>query len=67
MKRPSYPDLLRRLKLQLAHFERSPDYGDSESVAAIRRLLLLRIREIESVLACRPPVATKQVGQVEAA
>ncbi len=40
-------DLLQALRAQLQHFEHSPDFGDAEAVAGIRRHLLLRIREAE--------------------
>jgi hypothetical protein len=50
----SVMDRLTALRASLEHFEESPDFGDSESVAAIRRHLELRIRETEDALR-RPP------------
>ena len=43
-------DLLKALRAQLQHFDHSPDFGDSEAVAVIRKHLLLRIRETEGAL-----------------
>ena len=51
---PSPMEQLATLRASLEHFEQSPDFGDSESVAAIRLHLQLRIREAESALR-RPP------------
>ena len=52
---PSSPsDQLAALRASLAHFEQSPDFGDAESVAAIRRHLVVRIREAEGAVR-RPP------------
>lgn len=48
----SQADLLCKLQAQLQHFESSPDFGDAEAVAVIRRHLLVRIREAESGLRC---------------
>lgn len=67
MNRPSHTDLLYRLQAQLQHFDRSPDFGDAEAVAAIRRHLLVRIREAESLVQCRLPVQAGRVQQAEAA
>lgn len=50
MNRPSHIDMLRRLRKQLEHFDGSPDFGDVEAVAEIRRHLILRIREAESLM-----------------
>jgi len=44
--------MIRALKAQLHHFDHSPDFGDGESVEAIRRHLLLRIREAEGAMRC---------------
>lgn len=41
------------LNTYLRHFDQSPDFGDSEAVAEIRRLLHDRIRETESAMRCR--------------
>ena len=41
------------LNTYLQHFDESPDFGDGEAVAEIRRLLLCRIREVESAMRCR--------------
>ena len=60
-------DLLHRLQAQLQHFDRSPDFGDAEAVAAIRLHLLGRIREAESLVQCRMPVRVGRVQQAEAA
>ena len=43
-----YNNRVEELRAQLRHFDSSPDFGDAEAVAAIRRHLLLRIREAES-------------------
>lgn len=47
---PSPSDQLSVLRASLAHFDETPDFGDSESVAAIRRHLELRIRQAEDAL-----------------
>jgi hypothetical protein len=60
-------DLLNRLEEQLRHFDRSPDFGDAEAVAAIRQYLLVRIREAESLVRCRLPVQRERGSQAEAA
>jgi len=44
--------MVRALRAQLHHFDHSPDFGDAESVEAIRRLLLLRIRQAEGAMRC---------------
>jgi hypothetical protein len=67
MNQPSNTDLLHRLNAQLQHFDRSPDFGDAEAVAAIRRHLLGRIREAESLVQCRMPVRVGRVQRAEAA
>ena len=59
--------LLYRLRLQLQNFESSPDFGDGEAVAAIRRHLLVRIREAESLVQDRLPVRVERMPQAEAA
>jgi hypothetical protein len=51
---PSRVNQLTELRASLEHFEQSPDFGDSESVQAIRRHLELRIRQAEGALR-RPP------------
>ena len=48
MKHSPQQDRVEALRAQLSHFEQSPDFGDAEAVAVIRRHLLLRIREAES-------------------
>lgn len=48
-------DQLISLRTSLLHFEQSPDFGDSESVAAIRLHLELRIRQAEGALRFLPP------------
>jgi hypothetical protein len=60
-------DLLNRLEEQLRHFDRSPDFGDAEAVAAIRQHLLVRIREAESLVRYRLPVQRERGSQAEAA
>ena len=52
------------LNTYLRHFDQSPDFGDSEAVAEIRRHLLIRIREAESAMRCREWL---QQSQAEAA
>ena len=47
-------DQLTTLRASLEHFEQSPDFGDAESVEAIRRHLKLRIKEAEGALRCPP-------------
>ena len=47
-------DQLERLRTDLRHFEHTPDFGDAETVAAIRRHLELRIREAESATRSTP-------------
>lgn len=54
---PSPADQLTSLRTSLEHFVQSPDFGDSESVAAIRLHLELRIRQAEGAL--RFPPRTK--------
>ncbi|MGC2613123.1 MAG: hypothetical protein WA354_03760 [Terracidiphilus sp.] len=46
--------MVRALRAQLHHFDDSPDFGDGEAVAVIRRHLLNRIREAEGAM--RRPV-----------
>ena len=48
MKTGSQLHRLERLRANLHHFDHSPDFGDSETVAAIRLHLMMRIREAES-------------------
>ncbi len=67
MNRASHTDLLYRLQTQLQHFDRSPDFGDAEAVAAIRRHLLLRIREAEGFVRCQLPDQAEREQQAEAA
>jgi len=43
---------LKILRGYLDHFDHSPDFGDGEAVAAIRRHLLTRIRELEGSIRC---------------
>lgn len=47
MKTGSQIDRLQSLKAALQHFDHSPDFGDAEAVEAIRRHLMVRIREAE--------------------
>jgi hypothetical protein len=54
MKRASPMEQLLQLRASLAHFERSPDFGDAESVEVIRRHLMMRIHEAEGALRCPP-------------
>jgi hypothetical protein len=61
----SHMDQLTALRASLTHFEQSPDFGDAESVAAIRRHLVVRIREAEGVLRC--PAWMQVRAQVEEA
>jgi hypothetical protein len=65
MKRPSLTDLLYKLRQQLDHFDRSPDFGDAEAVAAIRGYLVLRIREAERLM--HPGFPAKRAQQTKAA
>lgn len=67
MKQHSHADLLSKLQAQLQHFDRSPDFGDAEAVAAIRQHLLQRIREAEGLMRCHLPVRAERVQQAEAA
>ena len=67
MKRPLPTDLLYRLQAQLRHFDHSPDFGDAESVAAIRRHLLVRIREAEGLVRSHSQVQVAQASHPEAA
>jgi hypothetical protein len=67
MNLPSHPELLYRLRQQLEHFDCSPYFGDGEAVAAIRRHLLVRIREAESLVQYRFSVQAERVPQAEAA
>jgi hypothetical protein len=53
MNRVPHQELLSTLRAQLQHFDDSPDFGDAEAVAVIRRHLLLRIRETEGALLYR--------------
>ena len=48
MKTAPQNDRLQALFSMLHHFDHSPDFGDSETVAAIRGHLLVRIREAQS-------------------
>lgn len=41
---------LETLRAYLHHFDNSPDFGDRETVAAIRKHLMMRIREAESAM-----------------
>jgi len=50
-------DQLTALRTSLEHFEQSPDFGDSDCVAAIRIHLQLRIRQAEGALRCPPWVS----------
>jgi hypothetical protein len=50
MKPYAHSDRLQSLLAALEHFDQSPDFGDGEAVAAIRRHLMIRIREAESAI-----------------
>jgi hypothetical protein len=50
MNRLPKAELLQSLHAQLKHFDHSPDFGDADAVAVIRKHLLLRIREAEGAL-----------------
>jgi hypothetical protein len=65
MKHTPLGDRAEELRSQLRHFENSPDFGDADAVAAIRSLLLLRIREAES--ATRIISSPEPQHQIEAA
>lgn len=67
MNRPQHANLLYRLQEQLQHFDRSADFGDAETVAAIRQHLLVRIREAEGMLRCSTPFPVERISQAEAA
>ena len=67
MNRPAESELLYRLQAQLEHFDRSPDFGDAEVVADIRRHLLTRIREAEGSVRCCPVPQVQRVSRAEAA
>ena len=54
MKHGRQIDRLERLRTDLRHFEHTADFGDAETVAAIRRHLELRIREAESATRSNP-------------
>ena len=63
--RVSAVEQLANLRAALNHFELSPDFGDAETVDAIRRHLKARIREAEGALRCPPRLEMRT--QVEAA
>ena len=67
MNQASHRDVLFQLRAQLEHFNCSPDFGDAEAVAAIRRHLLLRIREVESSMWCRFRAQAERISKSEAA
>jgi len=50
---------LETLRAYLHHFDQSPDFGDSEAVAVIRRHLLMRIHEAEGAMQCREWLQTQ--------
>ncbi len=56
-------DSLQALRAQLQHFDHSPDFGDAESVAVIRRHLMLRIREAEGAMRNKVGVRYDSVAQ----
>ena len=58
-------DQLTTLRASLSHFELTADFGDSETVSAIRSHLELRIRQAEGAIRC-PPWA-KLSTRIEAA
>ena len=55
MKTASQSDRLQSLLATLQHFDSSPDFGDAEAVAVIRKHLMVRIREAESAVRCAEP------------
>ena len=59
MKTGVQTERLDSLLATLQHFDCSPDFGDSEAVAAIRKHLMVRIREAESVLRCTEQLEAK--------
>jgi hypothetical protein len=63
MNRLSKSQLVQALRKQLQHFDESPDFGDAEAVAAIRKHLLLRIREAEHAAKCGAAVHFEQGHQ----
>lgn len=65
MKPAPSPYRLEKLRANLKHFENSPDFGDAEAVAVIRRHLLTRIREAESARRYSP--YSQPQSQTEAA
>jgi hypothetical protein len=65
MKPLSQADRLQSLMAALEHFNQSPDFGDSESVAAIRRHLMIRIREAESAMYTETKRATGNIAWYE--
>jgi hypothetical protein len=67
MNRPTHMDTLFRLEEQLRHFDRCPDFGDAEAVAAIRQHLLVRIREAESLMRSGIPIQANRASRAEAA
>lgn len=61
---------LDRLRASLDHFENSPDFGDRETVEAIRRHLEMRIHEAEGLVRMLEAEAAVRQGvwiQTEAA
>jgi hypothetical protein len=62
MKPFAQTDRLQSLLATLQHFDHSPDFGDSEAVAAIRRHLMIRIREAESAMWCADSEAKRNIG-----
>ena len=50
MNRLPKEEVIRELRAQLQHFDRSPDFGDGESVQVIRQLRVRRIHEAEGAL-----------------
>jgi hypothetical protein len=60
-------EVIRVLRAQLEHFDRSPDFGDGEAVQVIRQHLLTRIREVEGAMRCRAWLEPQQILRAEAA
>jgi hypothetical protein len=60
-------EVIRALRTQFEHFDRSPDFGDGEAVRVIRQHLLTRIREAEGATLCRARLEPRQIFRAEAA
>src|SRR5215469_1169979 len=64
MKPRSQADRLQSLLEALDHFDQSPDFGDAEAVAAIRRHLTIRIREAESAMLYADFETKRAIGSI---